>query len=645
MNRIEILADMAGKHTAHDVYGLWIEMRDGGPLFGWDRHDGGQCTFSLLPDGMVQPVGRPWSPEPLGESYRTTRAGMRPLTARHELRDDPGAERFGIVCTLDDGDRHEFLSDGVSLLFPAVCVTADGTPWVAWIRCADVENDDGVVDQVNEIECAYLRDGEWVREVVADLRYGLQPKAGVWGYPGRRRRPYLVPDERGGVWLMWERKEPHDAPTTRVPGVLCARRWLDGSWQTPVRLVEGGFFDYVPALREIHDGTLIVAAQKSGLNDRGLGRGEVAVLKVDIEGATVLRPDSGFEQWRAVDLVERRFFLPPDREVTHDGESYRLLFGDPHTHTGLSEDAEGDLIEMLSYARDKAKLDFVAFTDNDYIYGGRLSDRAWHDTMAAEQAWSEDGKFIAVPAYEWTQARWGAVVPQHRSILFNSYDQPILRWYDVEDDPIAALTAWIQTTDGVMNTQHANFLLTRSDREANLEVCCGWGDYINRSACFHEHLNRGFRAGFVGTSDGHRRTPGLGGGMTGLWVKEFTLPGIIEAFSQRRCYATAGARVGLGFWINGAFMGESLAGGAPLSARIAVQAPREVERLEIFGDGEVVASVTGLPPTFDERIADLPPCSWYYAKVTMPGGFPEYPSNIAPAEGPWAWSSPVFVES
>ncbi len=97
------------------------------------------------------------------------------------------------------------------------------------------------------------------------------------------------------------------------------------------------------------------------------------------------------------------------------------------------------------------------------------------------------------------------------------------------------------------------------------------------------------------------------------------------------------------WWVNGSFMGEVTPAAGEYHARIAVEAPREVERLEIIGDGEVLATLSDLPASFDETIEDLPPCAWYYAKVTLPGGFPEYPSNIAPAEGPWAWSSPVFV--
>ena len=644
MDRVSVLADMAGKHPVHDVYDLWVEVRDGSVLFGWNRHDKGQLTFSLTRDGMVQPIGRPWSLEPQGLSYRAVLEGDRWLSAMDKLREDPRDPYFDIECMfLNTGEYHDFHGEGVSLLFPAVCVAADHTPWVAWVRCGDVENADGVIDQFNEIECAHLEDGEWVREVVADLRYGLQPKAGVWGYEGRRRRPYIVPDDRGGIWLIWERKEAHDGSTTQVPGILCGRRHVEGRWEDPVRLIEEPYMDYFPAMRGVEDGAIVVAAQRGCPSKGPPGRGEVVVLSVEVEGAPTLEPDTGFEQWQTINLAEREFFLPADRQVTLGDQTYQLLFGDPHTHTCLSTDAEGDLIEMLSYARDKAKLDYVAITDNDYIYGGRLSDEAWHHTMAEEQMWSKDGQFIAVPGYEWTQATWGPIRPQHRSILFASYDQPILRWYDVEGDPIEALVSWVESTDGIMNTQHPEFYLTGSEREANMEVCCGWGDYINKSACFHEHLNKGFRAGFVGTSDGHRRTPGLGGGLTGLWVREFTLAGIIEAFRERRCYATAGARIGLRFWMDEAFMGQTLSGDGPFTARVVVEAPREVEMLEIFGDGKVVASLTGLPAAFDEQIADLPACSWYYAKVTMPGGFPEYPSNIAPAEGPWAWSSPVFV--
>ena len=644
MGRLTILRDLAGRHTAYDVYDLWAQSRDGSVLFGWQTAAGGNHTFHLDRNGHLHPVAVPWSCDDAAARWSAAdRDGME-LRAEHALGIGGDPSSFG-VCVTHAGKCADFSEEGVSLLFPTVCFDDAGIPHVALIRTEDVENADGVIDQHNSIVAARLEDSQWRLEEVADLAYGLMPKNGVWGYPGRRRQPFLVPDDRGGVWLLWERKEPHDGSTTICAGALLGRRFVNGAWQDPVRLIEG-YMDFAPDEAGVIDGRLIVAAQRA-VPVTATGRGEVMLLATEVDGAPALAEETGWEGWRSVNLVSRRYFEPQTREAEIGGESCHLLFGDPHTHSGLSEDAEGDLVEMLAYARDRAKIDFFAITDNDYIYGGRRSDESWRENMRRAQEWSENGRFIAVPAYEWTQAKWGPVTPQHRSILFESYDQPMLRWWDAgigqADDPFDALLSWIETTDGIMNTQHAHFLLSQSEREACMEVICGWSDYLNKSDCFHEHLARGFRSGFIGTSDGHRRTPGLGGGLTGLWVREFTLSGIIDAFRNRRCYATAGARVGMRWWVNGSFMGEVTPAAGEYHARIAVEAPREVERLEIIGDGEVLATLSDLPASFDETIEDLPPCAWYYAKVTLPGGFPEYPSNIAPAEGPWAWSSPVFV--
>ena len=227
-----------------------------------------------------------------GEAYAFAESAHGRLEARTKWPQPREGGIPCIVCTVPNGEEHGFRESDASLLNPAVCFAPDGTPWVAWVRCTDVENPDGVIDQVNEIECAYFRNGTWTRETAADLRSGLLPKTNVWGYPGRRRRPFLAPDDRGGVWLFWERKEPHDGPTTQAVGVLCGRRWADGTWQTPVRVIEGGFFGYFPALRGVENGTLTVAAQRADRDNRG----EVVVLSVSVDGAPALGPDSGFGQ-------------------------------------------------------------------------------------------------------------------------------------------------------------------------------------------------------------------------------------------------------------------------------------------------------------------------------------------------------------
>lgn len=645
MSKLTVLADMVGRHQAHDVYDLWCQRRGEAVLFGWQTAAGAHLSWCRDTHGEIHPVAVPWTPAEAQELWAAAAANGTRLFAEHGPGIGGDAANFGVRLWIGE-DVVELAEPGVSLLFPTVGFDGDGEPMVAMVRTADVENADGVIDQHNTVVVARRVGEAWEIEQVADLAYGLLPRGGVWGYPGKRRRPFLLPDDRGGVWLLWERKEPHDGNTNTCHGVLLGRRFVGGEWAEPVRITEEPYLDFAPDPGGVIDGRLIVAAQR-GVPIEQPGRGEVVLLSVEVEDCPSQPADTGFEGWTVVDLARREYFTPEQRAIELGGAEHYLLFGDPHTHTALSEDAEGDLIEMLAYARYKAQIDFVAITDNDCIYGGRLSDEGWRATMMAAERWSDDGEFIVIPGYEWTQAKWGAVTPQHRSILFGSYEQPMLRWADAgigwAHDPFDALLSWIESTDGLMNTQHPRFALSRSPREANMEVVCGWGDYINRSECFHEHLNAGFRVGFVGTSDGHRRTPGLGGGLTGLWVREFTLAGIIEALRARRCYATAGARIGLQFAVNEAFMGECVAEAESYVARVRVEAPREIERIEIFGDGEVVAARADLPAVCAVEIDDLPPCAWYYTRVTLPGGFPEYPSNIAPAEGPWAWSSPVFV--
>ncbi|MFP3904856.1 MAG: DUF3604 domain-containing protein, partial [Armatimonadota bacterium] len=605
MGEVSVLADMAGRHTPHDVYNLWVQRRPDSILFGWETAAGGNRSFCLDGEGNLHPVAVPWQAE---DQQHIHSISVSPtghvLSATHIPEIDGSPNFFGVQAFFDE--RFSNMSvGGASLLFPATCFTSDDTMWVAMVKTEDVINDDGVIDQHNYIMAARREGDEWVSEEVADLAYGLLPKDGVWGYPGKRRHPYLVPDDDGGMWVMWERKEPHDGSTTQVGGVLVGRKFQDGEWADPLRIIQEPYMDYVVDKSGVVDGEVIVVAQRGVPNDQP-GRGEVVLLAVDMVGSSPQSTDTGFEGWSVINLAEHTFFTPKDRSVEVAGEDYQLLFGDPHTHTDLSEDAEGDLVEMISYAQNKAQIDFVAFTDNDYIYGGRLSDRSWRETMEQGQAWSEDDRFIVIPAYEWTQRRWGPSKPQHRSILFESYDQPMLRWKDagfgLDDDPFVALLSWIQSTNGIMNTQHARFILSHSDRERNMEVISGWGDYIHQSPLFHEHLNQGFKVGFIGSSDGHRRTPGLGGGLTGLWVREFTLSGIIDAFRENRCYATAGRRIGLKFWVNGAFMGQQTEQSEKYTARVSVQAPREVESVEIFGDGEIVAELSDLPAAFDEQI-------------------------------------------
>jgi hypothetical protein len=151
------------------------------------------------------------------------------------------APSFGPVERLSKPGR-----DGLK---PAMAATPDGLA-LAWVATEEVEGH-GVLDHADSLHFAFRRGASWqLHEDAADLRHGLLPQiepkpSSMSGYAGRRRHPMLAIDG-GAVWLLWERKAGHDAPSFTT-GQLCARRFENGRWSEP-RIVHNGLVDYRAAL-------------------------------------------------------------------------------------------------------------------------------------------------------------------------------------------------------------------------------------------------------------------------------------------------------------------------------------------------------------------------------------------------------------
>ena len=165
-----------------------------------------------------------------------------------------------------------------------------------------------------------------------------------------------------------------------------------------------------------------------------------------------------------------------------------------------------------------------------------------------------------------------------------------------------ALLSWIETTDRIMNTQHALSALAEWARgmhggHLRLERLLKTSRLLPRAprprlqVGLHQHLRRP-------PPPPDSRRPDR------LWVREFTLSGIARRLPQppllRHCrsadrFALVGQRQPS--WAR-------RRRGCPCAH--CRQAPREVERLEIIGDGEVLATLSDLPAA-DETIGTCRP--------------------------------------
>ena len=534
------------------------------------------------------------------------------------------------------------------------CASSGGALVVAWINSRDVENADGVVDQWQTVQAARAVGPRWERLPEAtDLCQGMLVNAGAGGYLGNRRKPMLVADG-DGVWAVWERKDLEDGHTRRAIGILCGKR-LDGDvWSAERELVRGLIaYDTAPVAT---DGKLAFVGRnaKAGAQwDSGVSNVfEDGWANLEFGEAALGEHLPGFQAatgtgWRMVTLRDKRPPLP--RRPVGVGEgSLSLFWGDPHFHTAQTGDAEGEVDELLHYARDKAGLDYCAICDND-VYCLPLAEHAWRRQHRLIEEHSEPGRFAVIPSNEWSWADPETKKPNHRLALFAKSGEPLFHQFDDEGCDIDALASSMGGTSGLLIGHHLGWVFADSPVEAAIEVASAWSPHmVVKPEAIHHTLSTGRRLGFTGGSDSHRRNPGFCGALTGIYAAELTAAALVDAIRRRRTIATTGTRIAIDFRIADAFIGDDvrLGGRVPISVR--AFAPRPIETLAVIRDGQVIASLEDVNAieaelALDEGIARG--THWYYARAVLVGDVRNLPNNDAVAQGTHAWTSPIWVTS
>ena len=357
----------------------------------------------------------------------------------------------------------------------------------------------------------------------------------------------------------------------------------------------------------------------------------------------------------------------------------RILWADLQNHSGLS-DGSATPDDLLRYAREVAALDAAAVTDHDH-WGMRFMDgepSIWRRTLDAVDAHHEPGRFVALAGYEWTN--W---VEGHRHVVFfeatadaaagfllssvdERLDEPHELWAGLNGvraltfahhsagDPIA--TDWSQEPppgqEPVTEIVSVHGSSESADSPGVVARGAVEGNYVR------DALDRGYRLGFVGSSDGHDGHPGLAhlaspsGGVAAILSDEVTRDGLHEALLARRTYATNGPRIvvraSYAGWPIGADIPAAAAAGGQVGPIAGVPegtlvvravAPEEISRIDVIrrpgpaGAGAVAGEAAC--PEGDRE------CS---LTVTLPafqpGGYLYL--RIVQADGGAAWTSPFF---
>jgi hypothetical protein len=358
-------------------------------------------------------------------------------------------------------------------------------------------------------------------------------------------------------------------------------------------------------------------------------------------------------------------------------EGARILWGDLHNHSNYS-DGSGQPEELFLYARDVAALDVVSVTDHDH-WGMRFLDQRpdmWEEIKSLAERYDEPGRFVTLPGYEWTN--W---VHGHRHVLYfgdraaagelrlfssldPEYETPQQLWAALRGRP--AITVAHHSAGGPVSTDWS--IPPDPELEPVTEIVSvhGSSEALDSPSLIYspvpgnfvrDALDRGYRLGFVGSSDSHDGHPGLAhlasptSGLVAILAEEATREAVYEALRRRRVYATSGPRIVLRAVFGGHPMGSEIpvgGGDAGVAAdppavpeirgvpagTLVVQAiaPGDLSHVDVIRSGAVVQGVDCAGErrcSFGLEVPDLEAGEYLYVRVVQ-------------RDGGAAWSSPFF---
>ena len=230
-----------------------------------------------------------------------------------------------------------------------------------------------------------------------------------------------------------------------------------------------------------------------------------------------------------------------------------------------------------------------------------MSNEDWEVQLQAEKDVYDPGRFVPIPGFEWSP---NTSVGGHHNIYFHRHDQRLRRCHhgnledrsDEEEDlpHIADVYRAYRNTDTLITPhvggEHSNLAFHEPNLERAVEVTSTHGSF---EWFLRETLERGYRLGFFGGSDSHTGRPGddrpghqhrryAKSGLAGVYAREVTIAGFLEALKARRCYATTGARMIVHVASAGHLMGEEFTTHELPEVADRVEGTEAIEAVELY---------------------------------------------------------------
>ncbi|MCL4464961.1 MAG: DUF3604 domain-containing protein [Chloroflexi bacterium] len=310
---------------------------------------------------------------------------------------------------------------------------------------------------------------------------------------------------------------------------------------------------------------------------------------------------------------------------------YRLLWGDIHGQCEIGCGA-GSLREYYAYARDVAGVDITSNQPNCF----QVTQGEWKETLQACREFNEPGRFATLLGYEWSGdfelgGDHNVYLPGDDGVLHRASHKMVRDKSDVDSDlpHINDVFAEYEGSEALVvahvGGRRANLEFHAPGVQRLLEVQSAHGRF---EWFLREALERGYRVGFIAGSDGVMGRPGndrpgyfygrnVRGGLAGIYAREHSRAGILEALRARRCYGTSGVRIDLWLEVDGQPMGSEFRTSKAPRVQAWALGTGPLEGIELYRGLELIyqTPAPGLAPRDSRRLL----VKWSGAKLKGTG--------------------------
>ncbi len=337
-------------------------------------------------------------------------------------------------------------------------------------------------------------------------------------------------------------------------------------------------------------------------------------------------------------------------------EEYNVYFGYLHAHSGLSLDAPGSTpLQAYTYARDTGHLDFFSLTDHAEFLVLWPWDNKWQQLKDAAEATYAPGSYVTLWGFEWSNPVLGHINVLNSSDMTSCLEhfalQDFYQWlsgrpeafglfnhpglYNALGIELYHLMRYDIVTDQMVGIEVAN-------TNDGFDTYYYSGSWDSDFSYWDEGNLKGWRLAPEIGQDNHTANWGtMNSFRTGVLAKELTREAIIDAYENRRFYATENSSLHLDFRCSGYPMGSRLPGGArSFTVKASTAAGEAFEQIRLFRDGVVLQTqaVSGNPVEATFSDSGYSGSSYYYVIVT------ETVDTDGNGRNDEAISAPIWIE-